>query len=147
MTDRIRANPSARAIAGATAACGLLVLGLAAWMTPDQEGHGTHTQIGLPECGWAQRLDAPCMTCGMTTSFSHAADGALVESFLTQPFGMLLAVATSAVCWVGIYIALTGSMLGARLVTLVNPRTLIFAGVLAVAAWGYKLVTWQGAGG
>ncbi|QKK08932.1 MAG: DUF2752 domain-containing protein [Planctomycetota bacterium] len=93
---RRRASTGARVLAAAGALAGLTVLGLAAWITPDAAGHGTHTQLGLPDCAWAQAFDKPCATCGMTTSFAHASHGDILGSASTQPFGFLLAVVTAA---------------------------------------------------
>ena len=73
-----RLGASQRALAGLISLAAIAVLGLAAWMSPEGAGHGTHEQIGLPVCAWAQYFDAPCMTCGMTTAFAHAADGDLL---------------------------------------------------------------------
>src|ERR1051325_190260 len=65
------------------------VLLVAAKLDPSPAGHGTHTQFGLPACGWAVVLGHPCPTCGMTTAFAWAVRGRLVASFLAQPMGFL----------------------------------------------------------
>lgn len=135
-----------RLLAGGLAAGALAVLWLSAWMEPSPAGHGTHEQIGLPACMWAAYFDAPCMTCGMTTAFAHAADGRLLDSLLTQPMGMLLAVGTSVGFWFALYVATTGSRAGAMASALLRPRSLWIIAGLAGAAWVYKLVTWQGLG-
>ena len=123
------------------------VLGLAAYMSPDSAGHGTHEQIGLPPCAWAMQFDAPCMTCGMTTAFSHAAEGDLLDSLLTQPMGMLLAVGTAVGFWFALYVALTGSRAGVMAGQLLRPKSLYVIAALAGAAWIYKFFTWQGING
>ena len=135
-----------RALAGLISLGAIVVLGLAAWMSPDGAGHGTHEQIGLPACAWAQYFDAPCMTCGMTTAFAHAADGDLLGSLITQPMGMLLAVGTAVGFWFGLYVALTGSRAGVMAGHLLRPRSLWIMASLAGAAWIYKFVTWNGLG-
>ena len=66
---------------------------LAAMLTPSAEGMGTHKQMGLPECGFVTATGLPCATCGCTTAFAHAADGSLLTSLATQPFGAMLALA------------------------------------------------------
>lgn len=132
-----------RLLAGVIALGALTVLALAAWMEPDGQGHSTHEQIGLPPCQWAQTFDAPCMTCGMTTSFAHAADGDLLGSLLTQPMGMLLAVGTATGFWMALHVALTGSRLGAVAGALLRPRALWTIAGLAALAWAYKFVTWE----
>lgn len=133
-----------RLLAGGLCAGAGTVLGLSASMTPADAGHGTHEQIGLPACMWAAYFDAPCATCGMTTAFAHAAEGNLLDSLLTQPMGMLLAVGTAVGFWFALYVALTGSRVGAMALSLLRPRSLWIMAGLAGAAWVYKLITWQG---
>ncbi len=120
------------------------VLGVAAYMSPESAGHGTHEQIGLPPCAWAVQFDAPCMTCGMTTAFAHAAEGDLLGSLVTQPMGMLLAVGTAVGFWFALYVAATGSRAGVMAGQLLRPRFLYTVAGLAGAAWIYKFFTWQG---
>jgi hypothetical protein len=118
------------------------LLALAAWLTPATEGHGTHTQLGLPPCAWAMTLNRPCPTCGMTTAFAYAAHGRLTEAFLAQPFGLLVAIGTAVAFWVGLHVALTGSHLGRFFGKLMTARVLWTLAALAAAAWAYKWVTW-----
>lgn len=136
-----RARGAAAAVASVTA--GVLVI--AAIVDPDQEGHGTHEQLGLPPCSWAETFRTPCMTCGMTTSFSHAAEGDLLSSFLVQPAGMLLAVATAAIFWIALYVAATGSHIGSMLIRMMTARVWLAVAGLGIAAWVYKIVTWNSA--
>lgn len=117
---------------------------MAARITPDARGFGTHTQLGLSACSWVVSFGKPCMTCGMTTSFAHAAAGDLGASFRTQPMGAMLAVMTAAASLGGLHMAATGSRLDRLAGGLLRPR---FVGVMAAfggAAWLYKLATWPG---
>lgn len=139
-----RASAATRVLALGGAAAGLAVLGLAAWLTPDAAGHGTHTQLGLPDCAWAQAFDKPCATCGMTTSFAYASHGNLLESARAQPFGFLLAVATAAGVWGAGHVAATGSMLGPAAARMLNAKVLWWSVALLLAAWAYKFFTWTG---
>src|SRR5437773_24545 len=84
--------------AGVSAACAGM-LGVGAWLTPDGAGHGTHTQLGLPACAWAAVMHRPCPTCGMTTAVSLAAQGRLVDSFVAQPFGLVVALGATLAFW------------------------------------------------
>ncbi len=118
------------------------MLGVGAWMQPDPAGHGTHMQLGLPACAWASVFHKPCPTCGMTTSVSLAAHGRLIDSFVAQPFGLLVAVAAAVGFWSGLHVALTGSQLGRIYGTLMTPAVLWTLAALAAAAWGYKWATW-----
>jgi hypothetical protein len=118
------------------------VLGLAAWLPPAAKGFGTHTRLGLPPCAWPQVVGGPCPTCGMTTAFSFAAHGRFVSSFLAQPFGFMLAIATAAGFWASLHMAATGSHAGRIYVKLLRPRVLWTLAGLALVAWAYKWMTW-----
>lgn len=120
------------------------VLLAAASVEPAAAGHGTHTQLGLPPCGWAMVSNTPCPTCGMTTSFAHAVRGDLIAAFRTQPMGFLLAVATAVAFWAGIHIAVMGSRVWKVYARLLTPRLLWMAAAAAAVAWVYKWVTWPG---
>ncbi|MBS0198219.1 MAG: DUF2752 domain-containing protein [Planctomycetes bacterium] len=121
----------------------LAVLTLAAYLQPSSAGHGTHTQLGMPPCGWVMAFNRPCPTCGMTTSFSYAAHMRLWSSFVAQPAGCLLAVLTASGFWAAVHVAATGSALGGLLARILRPAVLWPALVVLVAAWGYKIVTWN----
>ncbi|MEM9082979.1 MAG: DUF2752 domain-containing protein [Planctomycetota bacterium] len=131
-------------VGSAIFALGLLgVLATAAFLDPDSKGHGTHEQLGMPACGWVTAFDKPCMTCGMTTAFSHAADMDLATSFLTQPMGALFAVLAAALIWPLAHIAVTGSTLLEDLSGLARPKAVWGGFVLLLAAWAYKVATWN----
>ncbi len=120
----------------------LFVLATAAWLTPNPQGHATHTQLGMNKCTWVVWFDQPCPTCGMTTSFSHAGEGSWSTAFLTQPMGALLALLTTMIFWGATHQALTGSRIGSVVQTTLKPRVVVAMLALAVAAWIYKIATW-----
>lgn len=133
-----------RILAGLVALGGLAVLSLAAWLKPASEGVGTHETLGLPPCGWIMLMDTPCPTCGMTTAFSHAADGHLLAAMATQPLGALLALGTAMTVLIAGYIAGTGSRIGHLFAGLLNKRTMwLLLGVL-LAAWLFKVGSYRG---
>ncbi len=134
-----------RAFAGVIASGCLLLLSLAAWMSPSADGYGTHTQLGLRECSWATMLDRPCPTGGMTTAFAFAAEGSFVASAAAQPFGLLLALGTAIAFWGSLHVALFGSALGHTASGLIRPSVLWIMGGAALAAWAYKFLTWSSA--
>jgi len=121
------------------------MLGLGAWATPNPAGHGTHTQLGMPPCGWKLALGYPCATCGMTTSVSHAAHANIWASMKAQPFGFLVALAAGVAFWVCLHGAATGSRVDRVLWWFLRPRLLTVGGILFLAAWGYKV--WADANG
>lgn len=134
-----------RMLAGVVAAACLGLLGVAAWLSPAEAGHGTHEQLGLPPCGWLVVTSRPCMTCGMTTAFAAAAEGNFSGAFLAQPFGFVLALVTAAGFWISLHVAVFGSRVGRLCGKLLRPRVMwVLAGAWA-ASWAYKIATWPGA--
>ncbi len=128
------------ALAVAFACFAPLVLG--ALLRPSAEGHGTHRQLGLPPCGWAMALDAPCPTCGMTTAFAWAGEGQMAESFRTQPAGFALAVLAAAAGWGALHVAIGNVRVGSALRGLWRGPTIAAAVALFLLAWGFKALTW-----
>jgi len=113
------------------------VLVLAAMLHPDSRGYDTHTQLGLPPCGFVQRTGLPCPTCGMTTAFSHLMRGRPLKALRTQPFGAVLGVATILAAAAGFWQAVSGRNVLGRL----RPRPwwfwLLGAGVMV--GWAAKI--------
>lgn len=118
----------------------MLVIG--ARLTPDPAGHGTHTGLGLPPCGWLMAFGKPCVTCGMTTAVSHMAHGHVGRSFATQPFGALVAILAAMFFWFALHTAITGSRAMQAALDLLRPRVLWTLAALAAAAWAYTWATW-----
>lgn len=122
-----------------------LTLLVVAWvLEPDTNGLGTHRQLGLPPCGWIQAANLPCPSCGMTTAFSHAANGDLLGAFVAQPMGMVLAMVTAIAVVAGLYTAVSGSMLGPFLASFFGPRLLWIALALGALAWVWKIASHRG---
>lgn len=120
------------------------VLGVAVYLAPDARGHGTHEQLGLPQCNWVAAFDTPCPTCGMTTSFTYAAEGDFLSSIHAQPLGFLLAILTACTFLVSLYVLVTGSAVGGMLAGMWRPRMIwLIVGVLVIA-WGYKILSFKG---
>ena len=72
----------------------LAVLGVARWLRPDRAGLGTHTELGLPPCGFYEAFHKPCPSCGMTTSFAWMLHGHPITAIQTQPAGVGVFLAT-----------------------------------------------------
>lgn len=66
------------------------VLALARLLEPAAEGIGTHTQLGLPPCGFLALFSLPCPACGLTTSFAHLARLDVLASLRAHPLGLPL---------------------------------------------------------
>lgn len=121
------------------AACAA-VLGLAAWLKPDQRGYGTHEQLGFAPCGWLVVSRYPCPTCGMTTAFCHAVRGQWVRGFLAQPAGFVFALGTMVTAVAAAWTALTGRWPG-RLTAWLTPfRVCLGLLVVLLGAWGWVMV-------
>ena len=73
------------------------VLITAAMLTPSAAGHGTHTQLGLPPCGFLVYTGFPCPGCGLTTSFANMIRLRVFDAFNANPFGILLFSCTVAI--------------------------------------------------
>ena len=125
-----------------TASFGLLLV--AAWLQPDTAGHGTHTQLGLPPCGFYAATQLPCASCGMTTAFSYTADGNLLAAFMTQPAGAVMAIATAMLAVVSCYTLVTGISLVPLGKMIWRPRWAIALGVLLLASWAYTIAIAMG---
>lgn len=74
----------------------VFVFSAAAILTPDPSGVGTHTQLGLPPCGFLTLFGRPCPACGLTTALAHLARGSLVPSLQAHPVGLPLFFASGA---------------------------------------------------
>lgn len=57
------------------------------YLHPSSNGHGTHTQLGLPPCGSVFLFHRPCPGCGLTTSVTATLHGQLGLAFKANPFG------------------------------------------------------------
>ncbi len=113
-------------------------LGVGLVLEPNEEGVDTHTQLGLPPCGFYLMTGKPCPTCGVTTSFVLAAHGRFAESLANQPFGFLCFVLV--VGGLGALVATLG--LGrswAPLLVRTNPVViLVILIIFLLASWTYK---------
>ena len=121
------------------AAGAITLLVVAAWLHPDPSGAGTHTQLGLPPCGFYSMTGLPCPTCGMTTAFAFAVRGQVFQSMHAQAGGFLLAVATAATAVLGLMTALTGKRVYVNWFR-ISPTGLVWLFALGfLAAWGLKI--------
>jgi hypothetical protein len=79
-------------------AASIVLLLTARALTPAVSGQGTHTQLGLPPCGFHFLTSVPCPACGLTTAFAHMAHLQPWEALRAHPLGVVLfALAVAAV--------------------------------------------------
>ncbi len=99
------------------AACGVaavVLLATARGLNPDPRGFGTHEQLGLSACGFTRLTGWRCPTCGMTTSWSHAARGNVGAALAASGGGtVLFAMTLLATPW-ALASAIAGRWLGGR---------------------------------
>ncbi len=103
-------------------------------------GHGTHRALGLPPCGFLTVTGQPCMTCGMTTTFSELAHGHFLHAFLNQPAGFLLGLATACMTLVAGWSLITGMSLRPLADALLRPRIGLMLLAIFLAGWAYKII-------
>ncbi len=115
------------------------VLAVAAWLSPDPSGVGTHRQLGFPPCGLMVTTGTPCPTCGMTTAFSHAIRGHPGAAIVTQPFGALLAFGAFAATGLALAALLTGKAWWINWYRVSPGWVMALIVVLFLAAWAYKI--------
>jgi len=121
----------------------LSVLITAATLSANEANYGTHTQLGLPPCGFLMATGLPCLTCGMTTSFTLAVEGRWLEALIAQPMGAVLAFTSAMMVWVAGYAAIAGLALAGMLKSLFRQPVVIVIAVLWIAAWGFKAIMMQ----
>lgn len=120
------------------AAIFLAIVGLSFSLHPSMQGHGTHTQLGLPPCPSVLMFNRPCPGCGMTTSFVYMAHGDVVNGFRVHPFGPILFVGWGITALLGAY----GAIRGLRLDT--DSRSFQWAlGVFALSFFAYGALRFQ----
>jgi len=116
------------------------VLGLARWLEPDPRGYGTHIQLGLAPCAFAQITGRPCPTCGMTTAFAWTVRGRFHRAWEANPAGSLLApTCVALIPWL-LGSAAAGRPWGCR--SLDRPLTLLVVASVALSllAWTFRLL-------
>jgi len=132
-----------RGIALVVAVAALSILLVAARLEPSPTGVGTHQQLMLPPCTWPLAVGLPCPACGMTTSFAHAANADLLSSFVAQPAGAMLALATAGAAVLGFFAAFTGTRVLPVLAPLASKRALVVFVAVLLLSWGYKIIVYR----
>ncbi|MSR75434.1 MAG: DUF2752 domain-containing protein [Planctomycetes bacterium] len=116
----------------------LAVLVIAAMLPPDARGFGTHEQLGMAPCASLITTGKPCLSCGMTTSFSAMMHARPVQALDANPAGVVFFLLTlAAPFWFG-HALLKGvdplrflGWKGGRIV-------LVLASASAVAVWLWR---------
>jgi len=126
-----RLAPVARLMLGGAGLGLVVVLAVAACLTPSPQGLGTHEQLGLPPCTFRLLFGLRCPSCGMTTSWAYALHGQPRAALAANAGGLTL-------CVVALLLApylLISAARGKWLFALPNDK------VLAISALAVALIT------
>ena len=139
---RWRRLAAAERVAAAGMAVGIFcVFVLAAWLSPDPRGVGTHERLGMPPCTMHWVLGIPCPFCGMTTAFSHFANGSPLAAFRVQPAGLIIALASIVTSLACVAAAVFGRAPDALEERILHSRAaLVITLTVLGAAWVYKII-------
>lgn len=113
--------------------CGGMLL-VAALLTPSPAGTGTHTQLGMPPCGFLVVYHKPCPSCGLTTAFSNMARGSVIAAFRAHPAGPVAFLYAVGCGLVSLYSVATGRRLVFRDEWAVKSFVIVAGGVMVVGA-------------
>jgi hypothetical protein len=131
-----RASPRQRLVAGLVFLMLAAFFGLFALV-----GHYKITLWPFP-CGFRQRYNLPCPTCGVTTSVIAFAQGKILESFYIQPAAALLCCVLAVSAFLAFFIAVSGIYFSFlhRFFTEVKIKYIILALIIIVAVgWAVTL--------
>lgn len=119
------------------------VFAVAAHLTPDPAGFGTHRQLGYAACLMPVLTGCPCPTCGMTTAFAYAVRGQLGPAFDAQPAGFLIALVVALTGVAAATVLGTGTTWRFNWYRIPPARLAIGILVIVLAGWLYKIVTFS----
>ena len=122
-----------------TGLVGLLLLAVAACLTPAQEGHGTHRQLGLPPCTVRVLLGIPCPSCGMTTAWTHFAHGDPAAAARTNFTGLLLAMTALLYAPWALYVAIRRPAVWSRRLEGAYVALLLTLALIGMVEYGLRL--------
>ena len=143
---RLGATPTSSWLSALLLAASSALLAVGARLDATAAGYGTHTQLGLPPCGFLATCGVPCATCGMTTAFTHAAHGNLFAALAVQPAGALFALLVAVMVIVSGYALIKGISLAPLGRWLWQPRFALVLAVMVLGSWAYKIFLFSGHG-
>ncbi len=124
---------------GGLAITGTILL-LAFFLTPDPSGHGTHTQLGLPPCGFLTMTGYPCPGCGLTTSFAHLIRGEVGNAARANVFGVGLFAATVLMAAVSAWGLARRKPVWSTLESLHAEKIALALAIIGVVFWAARLM-------
>lgn len=111
----------------------------AAQLTPDPAGMGTHTQLGLPPCGFLAVTGVPCPGCGLTTCFAHMIRLQIWDAAGANLFGVALFLGSFAAMVVSAVGLFRGLPVMDTLERLHIEKWAIALSLLAIGVWGVRV--------
>lgn len=131
-----------RTVAAAILLIAAVTVGMLLSLTPDPRGIGTHEQLGMEPCGWAQGPDGiPCPTCGVTTAACQLVHLHPIDAVLTQPFGAAAALAGVVLAGMAAFCLLRRKSFLDLIAWLPYGSLAVGFTVLLLASWLYKYWT------
>jgi hypothetical protein len=113
----------------------------AALLTPNPAGHGTHTQLGLPPCGFIVLTGYPCPGCGLTTCFSAMAHFDPIAAAAANPFGVMLFLVTLVSIPISAISLVRGYAVIPMLDRLRADKWALLLAICSVSVWAVRMVT------
>jgi hypothetical protein len=109
-------------------------------LTPARVGYGTHQQLGLPACPFLSLTGLPCPSCGLTTSFSHAAHFDFGAALVVQPFGLVVFLLVMGWIPASLILACRGHNWSALIESRQGSRILYLLILLYLLGWIYNIL-------
>ena len=118
----------------------LIVLITAAFLTPSGEGHGTHTQLGLPPCGFLASTGLPCPGCGLTTSFAHMMRFEWAGAAAANAFGVALFLVSAFTIPISYFAMFRGLPVMATMERLQFEKVVVLLAVCSTMVWSIRIL-------
>jgi len=115
------------------------ILVTATQLTPNPIGHGTHTQLGLPPCGFLLWTGVPCPGCGLTTCFAHMIRFEVVDAARANVFGVPLFLITLVGGLVAMVAFVRGLPVMATLERLQVEKIALAIAVCSITVWAVRI--------
>lgn len=109
-------------------------------LTPAGSGYGTHQQLGLPACPFRSLTGLPCPSCGLTTSFSHAAHFDFSAALVAQPFGVVVFLIVLSWIPASLILGYQGHTWSSMIESRAASRFLYLLLVLYLLGWIYNIL-------
>jgi hypothetical protein len=132
-----------RLVASVFVAAAVVFVAVLLGVDPDPRGHGTHEQLDMTPCGWAE-AGYPCPTCGVTTAACHLVHLRPDRALVVSPFGATLTVFCLWLAAVAARCLFRRLSFLDYLMQLPQARILTWGTVLLFLSWGYVWLTWDG---